>query len=274
MECRQTLAPAALFLGVAASAWGQALGRSIECTPGGLFWGGVSAAALGILAWLIGTEVKSILSGRGAAARWGCVVFVLWFGWELLQTAALAQQICWHHFSSLGVIGVLPLMLWAGWTLSPEVFRRSGRLLWWCAAAGALLCLLGARRQMAWQNLFSMMPDADAPAQQLFPEYFAAAFLCASSRPARTAWMPVGVWAILAAHGLFAALVFGGNGPLWQLELLRASELGGISRFDALLLLIWLAAMLFRLCLLTRVIRIFLKPLCSTARRNRRGVEP
>lgn len=58
-------------------------------------------------------------------------------------------------------------------------------------------------------------------------------------------------WQLCALHGTG---VWAGN-ALPGIELLRAGRLGSISRFDALVLLVWLAAAMFRFCVLVQVVR-------------------
>lgn len=58
-------------------------------------------------------------------------------------------------------------------------------------------------------------------------------------------------WQLCALHGTG---VWGGN-ALPGIELLRAGRLGSISQFDALVLLVWLAAAMFRFCVLVQVVR-------------------
>jgi len=52
-------------------------------------------------------------------------------------------------------------------------------------------------------------------------------------------------WQLCALHG----------NALPGIELLRAGRLGSISQFDALVLLVWLAAAMFRFCVLVQVVR-------------------
>ena len=57
---------------------------------------------------------------------------------------------------------------------------------------------------------------------------------------------------------LWIALLFGarqGSG-LPGYELLRSWTLGAFSRFDAVFLLLWLAAMFFRICVLAHILRL------------------
>lgn len=50
-------------------------------------------------------------------------------------------------------------------------------------------------------------------------------------------------------------LLFGAGTVFPGYELLRAGALGLISRFDAVFLLVWLAAALFRVCFLVHLLR-------------------
>ena len=94
---------------------------------------------------------------------------------------------------------------------------------------------------------------------RVFPEYFALPLLCTEQdvRRSRAALLPFWVWAVQAGYAFVLALVLGrpqADGYT-GLELLRAWAMGYFSRLDAFLLLVWLAAALWRLCLLAFVLR-------------------
>ena len=79
----------------------------------------------------------------------------------------------------------------------------------------------------------------------------------APASPSRAALLPFWVWAVQAGYAFVLALVLGrpqADGYT-GLELLRAWAMGYFSRLDAFLLLVWLAAALWRLCLLAFVLR-------------------
>ena len=95
------------------------------------------------------------------------------------------------------------------------------------------------------------------PPLRLCPEYFALPLLCTERDVSRGAVLPFGVCAVQGGYALVLTLVLGrpeGAGYA-GLELLRAWAMGYFSRLDAFLLLVWLAAALWRLCLLAFVLR-------------------
>ena len=63
----------------------------------------------------LGTDLRS----RGDIGGLG-----LWFVWEAVETFRQAQELCWGNFSSMAILGLLPLLLWAGWKLEPAVLVR------------------------------------------------------------------------------------------------------------------------------------------------------
>ena len=69
---------------------------------------------------------EGLRSETGIRPRLLCLLLSVWFGAELWETLWQAQQVCREQFSSMAVLGVLPLLLWAGWQLKPDVFSRSG----------------------------------------------------------------------------------------------------------------------------------------------------
>ena len=160
----------------------------------------------------------------------------------------------------MAALSVLPLLLWAGWALPEAVLDRSSRVLWWLAGLGALLCAAGLVRQLHWQNLFPAsyrFTGADF-GQILYPEYFAWTFLCPQRQWRKAVWMPLGSFGVQAAFCFGMTLLFGarqGSG-LPGYELLRSWTLGDFSRFDAVFLLLWLAAMFFRICVLAHILRL------------------
>ena len=77
---------------------------------------------------------EGLRSETGIRPRLLCLLLSVWFGAELWETLWQAQQVCREQFSSMAVLGVLPLLLWAGWQLKPDVFSRSAGVLWWALA--------------------------------------------------------------------------------------------------------------------------------------------
>ena len=154
-----------------------------------------------------------------------------WFLAELFGTVMQAQNICQQEFRSMALIGLLPLLLWAGWCIPPSGWDAPARVLWWFVLLGGLVCLTGLAGQMDWAHL-----------------------LTADAEPRSMSWLP---WlTFLAQAGLTAGmcLVFGAADYPAQ-ELLRAWSADVFSRMDALLLLIWLTCAIFRTGFLCAAVR-------------------
>ena len=81
----------------------------------------------------------------------------------------------------------------------------------------------------------------------------------AKSRLPRTVWLPMEAFLLEGGVRLGQELLFGCSAYPGA-ELLRAWTLGSVSRMDALFLLLWLAAALFRICFLTRILRLLAEP--------------
>lgn len=228
-------APRTLFLGLAASSLASSFLKTEELSARSfLLWGLPAALGLCLLSALLAAEfqARELFSGKGVFSRLGCGVSGLWFAVELIRTVRTAQEVCWSQFSSMAALSVLPL----------------------------LLCAAGLVRQLHWQNLFPAsyrFTGADF-GQILYPEYFALTFLCPQRQWRKAVWMPLGSFGVQAAFCFGMALLFGarqGSG-LPGYELLRSWTLGAFSRFDAVFLLLWLAAMFFRICVLAHILRL------------------
>lgn len=209
-----------------------------------------------------------LFGGRGVSSRLVCLGFACWFAVSLVATVGAAQQICWEQFSSQAVLGLVPLLLWAGWSFDGAVLARTARILWWIVLAGAVLCLLGLGGQLHWQNLAPGAPAQLAlPTVPLFPEFFALPLLCPAASRRKSVALPVGAFLLEVGYGFGMELLFGPEreNTVLGYELLRAWTLGAFSRFDAFLLLVWLAAALFRICLLARVLHVLLGRLWGDA---------
>ena len=156
---------------------------------------------------------------------------------ELAHTIVQAQGLCAAEFSSMALLGFLPLLLWAGWGIRPASWNASARVLWWFVAVGGVVCLLGLAGQLHWYRLFTpAQPTGTNWSVPVYAEYFAGALLCSARSVRRTVWLPVWGFAVQAAALLGGALLFG-SGAYPRLELLRAWSGGSFSRMDALLLL-------------------------------------
>ena len=228
-----------------------------------LLLGLLSALALAALCrmFALWAQKTGLLDGSGFLPRlagWG---FFLWFGVEFVRTAVTAQTVCREHFASNALIAVLPLLLLASWQLNAAALDRAARALWWLLAAGVLVCLAGLWDQMSWPRLLADSPApllADGwPPAALYPEYFALPLLCRERELPKGALLPFYHYAAQGSYALVLALVMGQPGaPGYAgVELLRAWGMGYFSRLDAFLLLVWLAAALWRLCLLAFVLR-------------------
>lgn len=217
------------------------------------------AAAAGLFAAL--AEKFDLFSGQGflpKLAGWG---FFAWLALETGRTIAAAQIVCREHFGSNALIAVLPVLLLVSWQMNGSALDRSARAIWWLLAAGILACLAGLWDQMHWHRLFGAEDPslwADGwPKILIYPEYFALPLLCQGKKVRRGALLPFWSYAVQAGYAFVLELVLGqAAGPDYSgLELLRAWALGYFSRLDALLLLLWLAAALWRICLLAFVLR-------------------
>ncbi len=182
----------------------------------------------------------------------------------------MIQQVCWEQFSSMAFFGLLPLLLWAGWSLGCELYDRMAAVLGAFVVLGSLFCLLGLASQLEWQHL--VMGEAGRsfalPDAFFYPEYFSFPFLCAGKNTLKNSqksalWLPLIPAIISSGYTLGLALLFGAPQGYPGYELLRAWSFGGISRFDAAFLLLWLAAAVFRLCFLVRTARLLCERLAG-----------
>lgn len=200
---------------------------------------------------------EELRSETGIRSRLLCLLLSVWFGAELWETLWQAQQVCREQFSSMAVLGVLPLLLWAGWQLKPDVFSRSAGVLWWALALACLACVGSLHGQLHWENLF---PAAEPTGNLRFPLYaesiaWPLLFGKRGCTGRRCFLLPFLTLAGLFGFALGRELLFGSGRPLPGNELLRVGTLGRVSRLDAAILLVWLAAALFRGCFLVRVLR-------------------
>lgn len=220
-------------------------------------------AVLSFVAWLFGLWAgqAGLFSGRGFLPKLAGWLFFLWFGAEFFRTMAAAQTVCREEFGTNALIAVLPVLLAVTWQMDAGALDRSARALWWLLAAGAAICLAGLWDQMHWQRLFQGAEGGllagGWPPLPLYPEYFALPLLCQEKDVSKGALLPFGCYAIGGGYAFVLALVLGRpDSPAYAgLELLRAWAMGYFSRLDAFLLLVWLAAALWRLCLLAFVLR-------------------
>lgn len=76
-------------------------------------------------------------------------------------------------------------------------------------------------------------------------------------------WLPIIAAVISSGYALGLALLFGAPQAYPGYELLRAWSFGGISRFDAAFLLLWLAAAIFRFGFIVRAVRLLCERLAE-----------
>ena len=216
--------------------------------------------------WLgaVSTVCLCILSALAAAALLNKAPS---FAVRLALTAGLFMELM--HTSSCRHKGCArqsfpPWRCWAfcrccsgrGGVSAPASWNASARVLWWFAAVGGVICLLGLAGQLHWYRLFTpAQPTGTNWSVPVYAEYFAGALLCSARSVRRTVWLPVWGFAVQAAALLGGALLFG-SGAYPRLELLRAWSGGSFSRMDALLLLLWLLCAVYRVAMLCAAIRL------------------
>ena len=271
---QQTFSFRALALSVTAAELGRAIlwegrGGSVRAMLGGEF---LASAILVLLSALAGTN-SARMARKNFVARCVCAVFLLWYLAELVVAAVMIQQLCWEQFSSMAFLGLLPVFLWAGWMFECGMFERMSGVLWWLLLEGGVLCVLGLAGQLRWQNLIPGGQERFGfPDVWLYPEYFSFPLLCGSGNKPRKdqkpfLFLPLLPALISSGYTLGLAMLFGVDASSRPgYELLRAWNFGGVSRFDAAFLLLWLAAALFRFCFLFRAVRFLCEKLMERPR--------
>ena len=262
------LSSAAVFLSVLTAVLGQCvLATERPSARAFLVQGFPMAVGIAVILVLVASAEQgtALLSGESFRARLLCGVLTLWFGWELLETLGQAQQVCRETFSSMAVVGVLPLLLWAGWTLESSLFNRSAGVLWWISILAALVCLFSLHGQLHWENL---MPSPEMSRQitlPLYAEYFVLPLLSGNEAKKSNGLvaLPFAVFLLELDFTFCMELLFGSGNAFSGCELLRAGAIGQISRFDAAFLLLWLLAALYRVCVLVCILRTLLEHVWS-----------
>lgn len=221
-------------------------------SPRALLWQEVLAAVL--LMILSALASRFWQSGPPKPAAWAAAFCLqVWLAVELAGTFWKALQVCREEFSSLALLGFLPLLLWMGWQMPARAWGAPAQVLWWFVAVGSAVCLLGLARQMHWAGLFAQAaPQSTAFTVPVYAEYFAVPLLCGREKR-RGVCLPILTALVQTAATLGMALVFGRTYP--ARELLRAWSTGTFSRLDAALLLIWLTCAIFRIGVLCTAVR-------------------
>ena len=243
-----SLQAVALSVFTAAAAESLPVGGSARA----LLWQEVLAALL--LMGLSAMSSRFWQSGPPKAAA-GLAMFCLqvWLAVELAQTFFSALRVCREEFSSLALLGFLPLLLWAGWQIPVRAWNVPAQVLWWFVVGGGMVCLLGLARQMHWAGLLvQAAPQRTTFTMPVYAEYFALPLLCGRGRRHGAA-LPWITALVQTAAALCMVLVFGREYP--AREVLRAWSVGVFSRLDAALLLVWLTCAIFRIGVLCTAIR-------------------
>ena len=164
--------PAALTLSVVTAALADGIPQSVPVRRA-LWLGAVSAVCLCILSALTAAALQGKTPSLAVRLALTAGLFM-----ELMHTLVQAQGLCTAEFSSMALLGFLPLLLWAGWCIRPASWNASARVLWWFVAVGGVVCLLGLAGQLHWYRLFPpAQPTAANWDVPVYAEYFAGALL-------------------------------------------------------------------------------------------------
>ena len=225
------------------------------CSARAAVWSALlGTAVLMVLAALTGHLVRNNPPGS-LPRRMLDAALCAGFAWELVQTVGQAQWVCAREFSSMALVGLLPLLLWVSSKMTPGGWDAPARVLWWGVFLCAVVYLLGMAGQMQWYPLAesTAMTGWSRWTLPFYAEYFAVARLCPPRNAARAAGLPLAAFVVQMAAVLGRIMLFGA-GEYPALELLRAWGMGMFSRLDALLLLLWLGCAVFRIGFLCTVV--------------------
>ena len=154
MQQREGFSARTLALSTAAAELGRVILRAGQSgSVRAALLGNVLATAALVLLVVFVSWNAARLRRPGFVGNCCCAAFLFWYLWELVRTAAMIQQVCWEQFSSMAFFGLLPLLLWAGWSLGCELYDRMAAVLGAFVVLGSLFCLLGLASQLEWQNL-------------------------------------------------------------------------------------------------------------------------
>ena len=217
-----------------------------------LLYGFLNAVLLTVLSTLSGLFWRS----ESPLCKSILAVLSLLLAAELIQTVLQAQHMAQQEFHSMALLGLLPLLLWAGWHIKPDGWNAPARVLWWFVLVGGAVCIAGLAGQMQWPNLLAAESAGGLhdPGSFFCTEFLLWPVLCPQEDPRRGACLPWAAFAVQSGAALSMSLVFGAQDyPAG--ELLRAWSIGAFSRMDALLILIWLTCAVYRVGFLCAALR-------------------
>ena len=167
--------PAALTLSVVTAALADGIPQGVPVRRA-LWLGAVSTVCLCILSALAAAALLNKAPSFAVRLALTAGLFM-----ELAYIIVQAQGLCAAEFSSMALLGFLPLLLWAGWGIRPASWNSSARVLWWFATVGGVICLLGLAGQLHWYRLFTpAQPTGTNWSVPVYAEYFAGALLCSA----------------------------------------------------------------------------------------------
>lgn len=105
--------PAALTLSVVTAALADGIPQSVPVRRA-LWLGAVSTVCLCILSALAAAALRDKAPSLAVRLALTAGLFM-----ELVHTLVQAQWLCTAEFSSMALLGFLPLLLWAGWAVPP-----------------------------------------------------------------------------------------------------------------------------------------------------------
>ena len=124
-------------------------------SPRALLWQEVLAAVLLMILSALATRFWQ--SGPPKPAAWAAAFCLqVWLAVELAGTFWKALQVCREEFSSLALLGFLPLLLWVGWQMPARAWGAPAQVLWWFVAVGSAVCLSRLRRRARHSPFRSM----------------------------------------------------------------------------------------------------------------------
>jgi hypothetical protein len=132
--------PAALTLSVVTAALADGIPQSVSVCRA-LWLGAVSAVCLCILSALAVAMLQNKAPSLAVRLALTAGLFM-----ELVHTLVQAQGLCTAEFSSMALLGFLPLLLWAGWCIRPASWNASAVVV---CSRGRRGLPAGARRSTA-----------------------------------------------------------------------------------------------------------------------------